>query len=170
MYKKGKLVISQHGEHKPLLDNPLSMPCLDKSAGEYYMWHGNLSSAVIAMTQDGGMQFNFRTSIMSGCGGLFFSENSSQANLYVPCPACGLGGMTLPIAEAGACTCKKGRAHTYRMLLCRYKEKNRPRKNSKRPKNKKKDERVNKNFEKKHKTKIYEKNLKNIKKLKNTKN
>jgi len=89
---------------------------MNKNILEYYLWHGNYGRTISSMCSEKGLGLNFRTSILSGCGGLMFSENSSQANLYVPCPTCGHGAMD---NSKYPCDCSNDPPLVYQMLLCR---------------------------------------------------
>lgn len=126
MYQKGKVVtsfseakndgMSKWGLNLPsefryyLADHPLSTPTIDGKYNEVYLFHGNKDSAIERMCNDG-FGISFRNAHISGFGGLYFSENSSTANLYAPCPNC----------NGNPCDCaeKYQRESEFSLLLCR---------------------------------------------------
>lgn len=134
VYQKGKMIVRHNAPNLAqayLNSAPLTVPCVDKGVGEYYLWHGNYNHTINTMCDDQGIGLNFRNAILSGCGGktctrpianlvgLFFSENSSQANIYVPCTQCGRGSLTFPETTPTPCACQNQQDITCRMLLCR---------------------------------------------------
>eukprot|EP01127_Copromyxa_protea_P004557 TRINITY_DN1440_c0_g1_i1.p1 TRINITY_DN1440_c0_g1~~TRINITY_DN1440_c0_g1_i1.p1 ORF type:complete len:626 (-),score=126.39 TRINITY_DN1440_c0_g1_i1:33-1910(-) len=121
MYQKGKLLVSSNNAtvgQAYIANYPLNMPCVDKSVNEYYLWHGNIDNTISNMCNAHGMGLNFRNSILSSCGGLIFTENSSQANLYVPCTKCGRGAYS-DSGSPSTCNCKGQEDAVHRILLCR---------------------------------------------------
>lgn len=102
---------------------------IDSTVNEVYLWHGNSHSFIEGMCSPvSSYALHLRNSILSGSGGtalrrfcwllissgLYFAENSSQANCFCSCSSCGGGGLG-PFARA--CTC---RSSVFSMVLCRY--------------------------------------------------
>eukprot|EP01089_Gocevia_fonbrunei_P019658 TRINITY_DN7035_c0_g1_i1.p1 TRINITY_DN7035_c0_g1~~TRINITY_DN7035_c0_g1_i1.p1 ORF type:complete len:491 (-),score=81.16 TRINITY_DN7035_c0_g1_i1:112-1584(-) len=99
--KKSDLSSRETGQY--LRKNPILMESLDPSVNEYYLFHGT-SWPVINdfISKDG---FEERCSSVNGMfgAGIYFAENSSKSNQYIPCPTCGKGS----IFKDKNCECSK---------------------------------------------------------------
>eukprot|EP00727_Mastigamoeba_balamuthi_P005648 m51a1_g1702 putative poly(adp-ribose) polymerase (526) ;mRNA; f:498370-500599 len=103
---------------KYLKQCPLIVPMQDERTNEYYFWHGckftPFIDQVIIPGQGG---FDNRMACMKGMfgGGIYFAENSSKSNQYVPCSTCKSGH----IESKHGCTCFDKSPIPHAMLLCR---------------------------------------------------
>eukprot|EP00727_Mastigamoeba_balamuthi_P008797 m51a1_g454 hypothetical protein (556) ;mRNA; r:144948-147209 len=99
---------------------PFVVPMLDANANEFWFWHGCKYSPLIdemILTGKGG--FDNRKACPTGMfgGGLYFAENSSKSNQYVPCAVCQGGTMA---KDSPPCSCPAGVVQKPQaMLLCR---------------------------------------------------
>jgi len=75
---------------KYISENPLTMPELDKTANEFYFFHGTKKETIDKIIFGGFDPRKSASTNMFGSG-LYFAENSSKSNQYVPCPKCGKG-------------------------------------------------------------------------------
>ncbi|PRP80347.1 hypothetical protein PROFUN_11916 [Planoprotostelium fungivorum] len=119
-YSFHKELIDDHNHNKLKLTKssmylnryPIITPLLDAHVNEYYLWHGT-SSRVIDM-----VGFDERVSAMAGMfgAGIYFAENASKSNQYVPCPVCGQGSI---LSEKPNCVCNTLGGSEMTLLLCR---------------------------------------------------
>jgi len=89
-------------------------PLLDVTSNEYYLFHGTNEKILELLVKDG---FDERVSNVGGMfgAGVYFAENSSKSNQYIPCPTCGGGAYFTP-----ACSCSNPSPDTiYKILICR---------------------------------------------------
>eukprot|EP01119_Soliformovum_irregulare_P014845 TRINITY_DN4097_c0_g1_i1.p1 TRINITY_DN4097_c0_g1~~TRINITY_DN4097_c0_g1_i1.p1 ORF type:complete len:497 (-),score=101.57 TRINITY_DN4097_c0_g1_i1:89-1579(-) len=91
---------------------PALIPLLDPSTNEYQMFHGTRPEVADILKKKGFDERVASTNGMFGAG-LYFAENSSKSNQYVPCPQCGKGAIFTP----DVCRCKE--PILYSMFLCR---------------------------------------------------
>eukprot|EP01124_Arcella_intermedia_P009621 TRINITY_DN16290_c0_g2_i1.p1 TRINITY_DN16290_c0_g2~~TRINITY_DN16290_c0_g2_i1.p1 ORF type:complete len:514 (-),score=124.84 TRINITY_DN16290_c0_g2_i1:105-1559(-) len=104
--------------------SPLLLPLLDTKTTEAYLFHGS-SHEVIDKILIHGFLTRFTYEIVSGSvydgmfgHGVYFAEQSSKSNQYVPCPLCGYNC----ISKKGPCNCSKEdirAAGGYCMVLAR---------------------------------------------------
>jgi len=88
---------------------------IDSSINEFYLLHGT-SKYVIDnnITKVGFDEKMARKGGFFGAG-IYLSENSSKANLYVPCPKCGC----FTEASTIICVCENSESVEYCMMVCR---------------------------------------------------
>jgi len=98
--------------------SPMIMECIDNSVSEYRLFHGTDFNVIDIIKHYG---FDERYSSVNGMfgAGIYFAENSSKSNQYVPCPHCGKGS----IFKDKDCQCsldkKKGPDIVYGMVIAR---------------------------------------------------
>jgi len=88
--KKYSNAILNLDSSKHLKKYPPLTPLLDKNANEYYFFHGT-SKEVTSKITTGGFDERFSNDQGMFGGGIYFADNSSKSNQYVPCPTCGQG-------------------------------------------------------------------------------
>jgi len=100
---------SKHLGAKPVLCSKL----LDPTVNEYYLFHGT-SWDVIKIIKSCG--FDDRVASVNGLfgGGIYFAENSSKSNIYIPCPTCGGNA----VFSAIDCKCSRGDLK-FGIFMCR---------------------------------------------------
>eukprot|EP01117_Protostelium_nocturnum_P011939 TRINITY_DN4368_c0_g1_i1.p1 TRINITY_DN4368_c0_g1~~TRINITY_DN4368_c0_g1_i1.p1 ORF type:complete len:634 (+),score=161.77 TRINITY_DN4368_c0_g1_i1:256-2157(+) len=96
-----------------LQKHPIATKLLDPNANEYYLWHGTSMDKINVVKKQGSDERVGGITGMFGAG-IYFAENASKSNQYVPCPICGQGSI---ISKSAICTC--GTSITYTLLLCR---------------------------------------------------
>jgi len=92
---------------------PVLTPSLDQHSNEYYLFHGTKWDVINIVKRKG---FDERVGSVTGMfgAGIYFAENASKSNQYVPCPECGKGA----IFTTGNCECEEVKS-PYGMILCR---------------------------------------------------
>jgi len=97
---------------KYLAEFPIATPSLDPAVNEYYLFHGTRWEVIDIVKKQG---FDERVSAVTGMfgAGIYFAENASKSNQYIPCPTCNQGAIT----TEGQCSCSE--PGVFGMLLCR---------------------------------------------------
>lgn len=112
--KQNKYKLNESESSKYINKIPIKTKKIDDKSNEYYLFHGTKWEVINIVKKKGFDERVGSTSGMFGAG-IYFAENSSKSNQYVPCPQCGKGA----IFTDGICTCNLISTQNYGMLMCR---------------------------------------------------
>jgi hypothetical protein len=96
------------------MEKPCLTHLLDRNANEFYLFHGTKPDVIDIVKKDGFDERVGRVNGMFGAG-VYFAENASKSNQYIPCSQCGKGS----ILTKDQCECKETSEKSCQMLLCR---------------------------------------------------
>jgi len=99
-----------------LMEKPLLVPPITPEINEYYLFHGT-DKETVSKILEGGFDARFSNPLNMFGAGIYFAENSSKSNQYIPCTRCNKG--SIPRGKL-KCECVKDSVQDpYAMILAR---------------------------------------------------
>jgi len=99
---------------KYINNRSLLVPAITPSINEYYLFHGT-EKGTVQKILEGGFDARFSSPMNMFGAGIYFAENSSKSNQYIPCTSCNKGSIP---RKDNRCNCKKV-SEPYAMILSR---------------------------------------------------